>query len=56
MTEQRRLAGNVSGYACLTGHDESATMTRLKAHRTQRLEPALARHGGLLAKLTGGGA
>ena len=31
-------------------------LARLKAHRTERLEPVLARHGGRLVKLTGDGA
>ena len=58
--EQRRLAAivaaDVVGYSRLMGRDESGTMIWLKAHRTKRLEPVLARHDGLLAKLTGGGA
>lgn len=38
------------------GRDENGTLARLKAHRTERLEPALQRHGGRLVKLTGDGA
>src|SRR5258708_38143196 len=38
------------------GRDESGTLARLKAHRTERLEPTLARHGGRVVKLTGDGA
>lgn len=38
------------------GRDESGTLARLREHRTQRLEPTLARHGGRLVKLTGDGA
>ena len=38
------------------GRDENGTLTRLKAHRTERFEPTLARHGGRLVKLTGDGA
>src|SRR5206468_3845446 len=34
----------------------SGTLARLKAHRIERFEPALARHGGRLVKLTGDGA
>ncbi|TAJ42922.1 MAG: adenylate/guanylate cyclase domain-containing protein, partial [Reyranella sp.] len=37
------------------GRDENGTLARLKAHRTDRLEPILARHGGRLVKLTGDG-
>jgi TolB-like protein/class 3 adenylate cyclase/Tfp pilus assembly protein PilF len=58
--EQRRLAAilaaDVVGYSRLMGRDESGTLARLKAHRTERLGPLLARHGGRLVKLTGDGA
>jgi adenylate cyclase len=50
------LAADVAGYSRLMGRDESGTLSLLKAHRTERLEPALARHGGRLVKLTGDGA
>ncbi len=57
--EQRKLAAvlaaDVVGYSRLMGRDESGTLARLKAHRTERLEPALARNGGRLVKLTGDG-
>ena len=56
----RRLAAivavDVVGYSRLMGRDESGTLARLLDHRTQRLEPTLARHGGRLVKLTGDGA
>ena len=59
MKDQRHLAAivsaDVAGYSCLRGHDESGLLIRPKAHRTE-LEPVLARHGGLLVKLTGAGA
>ena len=58
--EQRRLAAILAadavGYSRLMGRDESGTLAVLKAHRTDRLEPALARNGGRLIKLTGDGA
>ena len=58
--EQRRLAAimavDVVGYSRLMGRDESGTLARLKTSRAQQFEPALARHGGRLAKLTGDGA
>src|SRR3982074_2801424 len=58
--EQRKLAAilaaDVVGFSRLMGRDESGTLARLKAHRTERLEPALTRHGGRLVKLTGDGA
>jgi adenylate cyclase len=50
------LAADVVGYSRLMGRDENATLARLKAHRTERLEPVLAHHGGRLVKLTGDGA
>lgn len=50
------LAADVVGYSRLMGRDESGTLARLKVHRSERLEPALARHGGRLVKLTGDGA
>ena len=50
------LAADVVGYSRLMGRDEQGTLARLKAHRSERLEPALARHGGRLVKLTGDGA
>src|SRR3954464_1752147 len=60
MREQRKLAAvlaaDVVGYSRLMGRDEAGTLARLKEHRAQRLEPALARNGGRLVKLTGDGA
>ena len=57
--EQRKLAvilaGDVVGYSRLMGRDESGTLARLREHRKERLEPALARYGGRLVKLTGDG-
>ncbi len=50
------LAADVVGYSRLMGRDEQGTLTRLKAHRTERLESTLVRHGGRLVKLTGDGA
>lgn len=50
------LAADVAGYSRLMGRDKHGTLTRLQAHRTERLKPTLARHGGRLLKLTGDGA
>ena len=47
---------DVVGYARLMGSDETGTHFRLKEHRTERIEPAVRRHGGRLIKLTGDGA
>ena len=49
------LAADVVGYSRLMGRDENGTLTRLKVHRTERLEPTLTQHGGRLVKLTGDG-
>jgi adenylate cyclase len=58
--EQRKLAAilaaDIVGYSRLMGRDESGTLARLREHRKERLEPALARYGGRLVKLTGDGA
>ena len=60
MREQRKLAAvlaaDVVGYSRLMGRDEVGTLARLKERRAQQLEPALARNGGRLVKLTGDGA
>jgi adenylate cyclase len=57
--EHRRLAAilaaDVVGYSRLMGRDESGTLERLKAYRSERLEPALTRNEGRLVKLTGDG-
>jgi adenylate cyclase len=60
MGEQRRLAAimslDVVAYSRLMGRDESGTLARLKVARARHFEPALARHGGRVAKLAGDGA
>ena len=53
---KNHVNADVVGYSRLMGRDENGTLARLKAHRTERLEPLLARHGGRLVKLTGDGA
>lgn len=45
------LAADVAGYSRLVGRDQRGTLTQLKAYRTQRLEPTLARYGGRLVKI-----
>ena len=49
------LAADVVGYSRLMGRDDG-TLARLKAHRSELFEPALARNGGRLVKMTGDGA
>ena len=58
--ERRKLAAIVAldavGYSRLMERDESRTLAMLTEHRIERLEPALAHHGGQLIKLIGDGA
>ena len=61
MTRERRklaaiVALDVVGYSRLMERDERGTLATLTEHRTERLEPTLARHGGRLIKLIGDGA
>jgi adenylate cyclase len=57
--ENRRLAGilaaDVVGYSALVGADEPATLMRVRALRTEVVEPLAASHGGRLFKTTGDG-
>jgi adenylate cyclase len=57
---QRRLAAilaaDVVGYSRLMGEDESGTLARLKAHRRDVVDPAIAARGGRMVKLMGDGA
>jgi adenylate cyclase len=56
---QRRLmailAGDMVGYSRLMELDESGTLARLKAHRVELIDPAIARNGGRIIKTTGDG-
>jgi adenylate cyclase len=58
--ERRKLAAIVAldavGYSRLMERYESRTLAMLTEHRIERLEPALAHHGGRLIKLIGDGA
>jgi TolB-like protein len=55
----RRLAGilaaDVVGYSAMVGADEPATLSRVRALRTDIIEPLAAAHGGRLFKTTGDG-
>ena len=57
--EQRRLAAivsaDVAGYSRLMGRDESATLSALKAHRRELIDPKIAEHDGRIVKTTGDG-
>ena len=50
------LDADVVGRSRVTAKDESGWLARLAQHRVERLEPALARHGGRLVELPGDGA
>src|SRR3954468_12130956 len=56
---QRRLAAilaaDVAGYSRLMGADEVGTLTALKTHRRERIDPTIARHNGRIVKTTGDG-
>jgi TolB-like protein/class 3 adenylate cyclase len=49
------LAVDVVGYSHLMELDEAGTFERLKAHRLELVEPAIAAHRGLIFKLMGDG-
>jgi class 3 adenylate cyclase/pimeloyl-ACP methyl ester carboxylesterase len=57
---QRRLAAilaaDVVGYSRLMSVDEMGTLTALKAHRRELIDPAIAAHRGRIVKTTGDGA
>ena len=50
------LAADVVGYSRLMGVDEEGTHARLKAHRRELIDPAIAVRHGHIVKLTGDGA
>src|SRR5574338_845619 len=60
MAEQRKLAAilaaDVVGYGRLTGVDEDRTLARLRALRSDLIDPTIAVHGGRVVKRTGDGA
>ncbi len=56
---QRRLAailaGDVAGYSRLMGADEVGTLSALKAHRAEAIDPRLVQFNGRIVKTTGDG-
>jgi len=56
---QRRLAAIVSadvvGYSRLMGADETGTLTALRGHRAELIDPLIAEHGGRIVKTMGDG-
>jgi adenylate cyclase len=59
MTTIRRLAAilaaDVAGYSRLIGADEEGTLARLKAHRSELIDPKIAEDRGRIVKTTGDG-
>jgi adenylate cyclase len=56
---ERRLAAiraaDVVGYSRLMGQDEAGTLTRLRTHRRELIDPKIAEHKGRIVKTTGDG-
>ena len=59
MSQTRRLAAilaaDVAGYSRLMGADEEGTLERLKALRSELVDPKIAEHHGRIVKTTGDG-
>ena len=59
MTENRKIAAilvaDVVGYSRLAGADEEGTLARLRALRSDLVDPAIAVHKGRVVKRTGDG-
>src|SRR6202023_3240793 len=59
MSETRKIAAilvaDVVGYSRLAGADEEGTLARLRALRSDLIDPAIAAHRGRTVKLTGDG-
>lgn len=57
--DQRRLSAivsaDVAGYSRLMGVDESGTLSALKAHRHELIDPKIAEYGGRVVKTSGDG-
>jgi adenylate cyclase len=49
------LAADIAGYSRLMGADEVGTLTALKAHRREVVDPAITQHYGRIVKTTGDG-
>lgn len=49
------VAADMVGYSRLVESDEMGTLARLKAHRVELIDPAIAKHRGRLVKSTGDG-
>jgi adenylate cyclase len=49
------LAADVAGYSRLMGSDEEGTLSALKGHRRELIDPLIAQHQGRIVKTTGDG-
>lgn len=49
------LAADMVGYSRLMGVDEAGTLARLRAHRVELIDPAIAKNNGRIIKTTGDG-
>jgi class 3 adenylate cyclase len=49
------LAADVTGYSHLMGQDEAGTLSRLRAHRRELIDPSISEHKGRVVKTTGDG-
>ena len=49
------LAADIAGYSRFMGTDEVGTLSALKAHRLDVVDPAIAAHKGRIVKTTGDG-
>ena len=49
------MSADVVGYSRLMGGNEVGTLTALKQHRAEMIDPAIAKHRGRIVKLTGDG-
>jgi adenylate cyclase len=47
------LAADIAGYSRLMGTDEEGTLARLKAHRSELIDPKNKQHRGRIVKTTG---
>jgi adenylate cyclase len=49
------LAADVAGYSRIMGQDEVGTLSRLRSHRRELIDPNIAEHKGRIVKTTGDG-
>ena len=49
------LAADMAGYSRLMGMDEAGTLARLRTHRIELIDPAIAKNNGRIIKTTGDG-